>query len=406
MPDRDPETFRALLKPEAVRARAQEMLALGHAGELLHFTVRPERLEACADYVLETIRANYPTLDIPFHARWRHFVIGGEDRWKRLDKSAGFRDAAARGRAAYDLAVVSVLLDAGAGPDWRYRDPLTGKDIGRSEGLALASLDMFAAGLFSGRPREPLRAEAGALQHLDAAVLADGFQAGQDNPLLAVEGRAALLNRLGEELERQGLNRPGALFDRFVAATNGTGRLKAAHMLGEVLAVFGGIWPSRLTLAGVPLGDTWRHPLIAPGEPTEGLVPFHKLSQWLTYSLIEPLQWAGITVIDIDELTGLPEYRNGGLFLDLGVLALKDEADRERAHEVSSPLVVEWRALTVALLDEIGELVRARLGRSREDLPLAKVLEGGTWAAGRRIAREKRVDGGPPLTIVSDGTVF
>ena len=154
------------------------------------------------------------------------------------------------------------------------------------------------------------------------------------------------------------------------------------------------------------LGDTWRHPLIAPGKPTEGLVPFHKLSQWLTYSLIEPLEWAGITVVDIDEMTGLPEYRNGGLFLDSGVIALKDEADRASAHEVSSPLVVEWRALTVALLDEVGALIRQRLGRSREELPLAKVLEGGTWAAGRRIAREKRVDGGPPLTIVSDGTVF
>ncbi len=173
-----------------------------------------------------------------------------------------------------------------------------------------------------------------------------------------------------------------------------------------MLATFGGIWPSRLTLAGVPLGDTWRHPLIAVAEVTEGLVPFHKLSQWLTYSLIEPLQWAGISVIDIDDLTGLPEYRNGGLFVDSGVIVLKDEADTAKAHEVSSPLVVEWRALTVALLDEMGALIRRRLGRSREELPLARVLEGGTWAAGRRIAREKRVDGGPPLNIVSDGTVF
>ena len=114
----------------------------------------------------------------------------------------------------------------------------------------------------------------------------------------------------------------------------------------------------------------------------------------------------GIAVVDVDEMTGLPEYRNGGLFLDSGVIALKGEADRTKAHEVSSPLVVEWRALTVALLDEVGALIRQRLGRSREELPLAKVLEGGTWAAGRRIAREKRVDGGPPLTIVSDGTVF
>jgi hypothetical protein len=225
------------------------------------------------------------------------------------------------------------------------------------------------------------------------------------NPLLALEGRAALMNRLGEELERQGLARPGDLFDRLSGVASG-GTIRAGHILAEVLGTFGGIWPSRLTLAGVPLGDTWRHPLIAMAEPTAGLVPFHKLSQWLSYSLIEPLQWAGIAVIDIDDLTGLPEYRNGGLFLDSGVIALKDEADAARAHEPGSTLVVEWRALTVALLDEIGALVRKRLGRSREELPLAKVLEGGTWAAGRRIAAEKRAGGGPPLTIVSDGTVF
>jgi hypothetical protein len=405
MPDRDPEAFRLLLKPAAIRERAQEMLELGLAGRLLHFTVHPERLEACADYVLDTIRANYPTLDIPFHARWRHFTVAGIDRWNMLDLGAHFGDAGERGRAAYDLAVVSVLLDAGAGPSWRYRDAVSGEAIGRSEGLALASLDMFAAGLFSSDPERPLRADAAALMRLDAAALAAGFQSGPGNPLLAVEGRAALLNRLGEELERQGVERPGDLFDRFRRVAE-TGTIRASHMLAEVLATFGGIWPSRLTLAGVALGDTWRHPAIAPGSATEGLVPFHKLSQWLTYSLIEPLQWAGITVLAVDDLTGLPEYRNGGLFLDCGVLALTDEADRMKAHEVASPLVVEWRALTVALLDEIGGAVRRRLGRTAEELPLAKVLEGGTWAAGRRIARELRADGGPPLSIISDGTVF
>lgn len=405
MPDRDPEALRLLLKPAAIRARAQEMLELGLAGKLLHFTVHPERLEACADYVLDTIRANYPTLDIPFHARWRHFVVAGIDRWSVLDLGANFHDAAERGRAAYDLAIVSVLLDAGAGPDWSYRDAVAGKQVARSEGLALASLDMFAAGLFSSDPAQPLRVDAAALKRLEPAALAAGFQSGAGNPLLAVEGRAALLNRLGEELERQGLNRPGDLFDRLFTAAE-TGTLRASHMLGEILACFGGIWPSRLTLAGVALGDTWRHSLIAPDSTTAGLVPFHKLSQWLTYSLIEPLQWAGIAVIDIDELTGLPEYRNGGLFLDMGVIALKDEADAARAHEAGSELVVEWRGLTVALLDEIGSLVRKRLGRTREDLPLAKVLEGGTWAAGRRIAAQLREGGGPPLTIISDGTVF
>jgi hypothetical protein len=405
MSDRDPEAARLLLKPAAIRERAQEMLELGRAGQLLHFTVHPEKLGACADYVLDVICEAYPTLDIPFHARWRHFVVGGVDRWQALDRVAGFPDALSRGRAAYDLAIVSVLLDAGAGPDWRYRDKLTGQEIGRSEGLALASLDIFVAGRFSSDPAQPLQADATALKRLDAAALAEGFQAGPDNPLLALEGRAALLNRLGEELERQGMTRPGDLFDRISQTAAGVS-VRASYILAEVLATFGAIWPARLTLAGIPLGDTWRHPLIAPESKTAGLVPFHKLSQWLSYSLIEPLQWAGIAVLDVDDLTGLPEYRNGGLFLDLGVIALKDEADAGRAHEVGSTLVVEWRALTVALLDELGALIRQRLGRTREELPLAKVLEGGTWAAGRRIAGELREGGGPPLTIISDGTVF
>lgn len=405
MPHRNPEDFRPLLKPAAVRERAQEMLKLALAGQLLHFTVDLDRLEACADYVLETIRQNYPGLDIPFHARWRHFVVDGQDRWQALDAGAGFADADARGRAAYDLAIISVLLDAGAGAEWRYRDAASGRAIGRSEGLALASLDMFAAGLFSSDPTEPYRADARALRRLDTQALAQGFQAGPGNPLLAVDGRAALLNRLGEELERQGLARPGDLFGRFRQVAE-AGTIRASHILGEVLATLGGIWPARMTPGGVHLGDTWRHHLIAPNTPSAGLVPFHKLSQWLTYSLIEPLQWAGVSVVEIDELTGLPEYRNGGLFLDRDVLHLKDPSDALRAHEAGSTLVVEWRALTVALLDEIGRLVREKLGRSREELPLAKVLEGGTWAAGRRIAAEKRAGGGPPLAIISDGTVF
>ena len=67
---------------------------------------------------------------------------------------------------------------------------------------------------------------------------------------------------------------------------------------------------------------------------------------------------------------------------------------------------MEWRALTVALLDRVAEHVRDLLGLSAQDYPLAQVLEGGTWRAGRRIAREHRVDGSPPLHLVSDGTVF
>ena len=68
--------------------------------------------------------------------------------------------------------------------------------------------------------------------------------------------------------------------------------------------------------------------------------------------------------------------------------------------------MVEWRSLTIALLDRLAPLVRERLGVTAEAFPLARVLEGGTWAAGRRLARDKRADGGPPIAVKSDGTVF
>jgi len=198
--------------------------------------------------------------------------------------------------------------------------------------------------------------------------------------------------------------RPGGLFD-VIAAGASDGAVRAPAILEALLEHLGPIWPGRIQLGGLDLGDTWRHPLATAADASNGLVPFHKLSQWLAYSSIEPLQWAGYAVVELDGLTGLPESRNGGLFLDPGVLALKDPAEAARAHPVESALVVEWRALTVALLDEVAILVRSKLGLSAQEFPLAKVLEGGTWATGRRLARERR-DGSPPLSVISDGTVF
>jgi hypothetical protein len=138
---------------------------------------------------------------------------------------------------------------------------------------------------------------------------------------------------------------------------------------------------------------------------TAGWVPFHKLSQWLAYSLLEPFEWAGVAVTALDALTGLPEYRNGGLLIDGGVIVPRDAASLARTWKVGDEFIVEWRALTVTLVDELAPLVRARLSRSAAEMPLACVLEGGTWAAGRLLAKELR-DGAPPLKITSDGTVF
>jgi hypothetical protein len=408
---RDRRAALTLLSAAAVRERASEMLAAGLDGRLDHFTVHPDWLAAAAVIVANVVRTNYPDLAVPFHARWRHFVVAGRDLWRERMAPTLWADAAAQARAAFDLAMVSVLLDAGAGSEWRYRDAATGIELGRSEGLALASLCMFEAGLFSADPADPLRADAERLLSIDAQALAAGFQADEQNPLPGLDGRAALLVRLGRAVAgnpgvfaRREAPRPGGLFD-FLGAAWGE-RLPAPRILEALLVHLAEIWPGRFSLGGIGLGDTWRHPAVKRADASDGLIPFHKLSQWLAYSLIEPLQDAGITVVDIDGLTGLAEYRNGGLFVDAGVVVLRDAAAAQQPHTIDSPLVVEWRALTVALLDRIAPLVRERLGLSEQAFPLARVLEGGTWAAGRRLARERRPGGSPPIAVASDSTVF
>jgi hypothetical protein len=373
-----------LRSARAVRERCRQVYELGLAGKLPFWTVSPERLGAVADLVCDVTRTAYPELAIPIHGRYRHFDAPG---MTRLRAALAGLPAGEQARAQVDLVVVSVLLDAGSGPGWRYVDE-TGRTWARSEGLAVASLRMFLAGAFSSDPAQPLRADAAGLLALDEAALGRGFQVGPDNPIAGLAGRLALLHGVGRALPR-----PGALVDRLPGR-----EVPGAALLELLLESLGGIWPGRITLDGVPLGDVW------PCEALGGLVPFHKLSQWLAYSLVEPLTSAGISIVRLDELTGLPEYRNGGLLFDLGVIAPRDPELPRRPLAPSSEPIVEWRALTVALLDELAPLVRERLGRP--ELPLANILEGGTWAAGRRIAAELRPGGPPPFTIESDGTVF
>ena len=175
------------------------------------------------------------------------------------------------------------------------------------------------------------------------------------------------------------------------------GQLPAPTILAELLQQLGPIWPSRLTLGGIALGDCWRHPALTTADATSGLVPLHKLSQWLAYSLIEPLQTAGIDVTDIDGLTGLAEYRNGGLFVDTGVLAFRDADAAQQEHEVASPLVVEWRALTVALLDRVAD------GRAAPAWARCHLAAAGENSRGRNLGRGPTAGARTPRRRVASG---
>ena len=384
----------ALRDPATIRARCANVLAAADAGRNAHLSVDRSKLEGCAELVADVTRRRYPALEIPYHSRWRHFEAGGVDRAAELDRALAGRDPVDAALARIDLAIVSVLLDAGAGARWSYAEREARARFARSEGLGVASFRAFAAGAFSSLSGDPFRADARALAAIDAAELARLFQAGEANPLVGLDGRAALLRRLAAAVG----DRPSTPFAPLLERR---GEVAAAEILAVLLERTSAIWPNGLVLDGVALGDVWPHP--HAGGASAGYVPFHKLSQWLAYSLFEPFERAGHRVVDRDALTALPEYRNGGLLLDTGVLALRDPADAARRHAVGSPVVVEWRALTVALVDELAAHVRVRLGRP--DLPLACVLEGGTWAAGRETAAKLR-GGEPPLAIDSDGTVF
>lgn len=390
-----------LLSAAAVRARCAIVHDAAERGETHHFRVVPERLDLIARRVAEVTRRRYPDLEVPYHSRWRHFAAGGVERAHLIAPDA---DIAELARARLDVAIVSVLLDAGAGPGWRYREAETGLTLSRSEGLGVASLRAMQHGLFSADPKNPWRADAGALMAITPELLGTALQDSSANPLVGLDGRAALLRRLGEVIKAApavfGMPaRLGNLYDCWLPRRAG---LTAPEMLRCLLRALGPIWPGRLTWGGVPLGDCGRHSAV----PGDGLVPFHKLSQWLTYSLVEPLVAAGFRVTDLDGLTGLAEYRNGGLFVDGGAIEPRDRGLLHRTLNAADQAVVEWRALSVTLLDRLAPLVRAQLGRTASEFPLARMLEGGTWAAGRELAAECRPGGGPPLTVVSDGTLF
>ncbi|TMJ71821.1 MAG: DUF1688 family protein, partial [Alphaproteobacteria bacterium] len=148
-----------MLSAAAVRERCGIVLAAAKRAETRHFRLHLDRLDEAVERVVAVTRRRYPDLDVPFHSRWRHFSAGGIDRATSVAPGA---DPAERASARLDLAIVSVLLDAGSGPGWRYREAETGLVIARSEGLAVASLRAMQKGLFSADPGNPWRADAAA----------------------------------------------------------------------------------------------------------------------------------------------------------------------------------------------------------------------------------------------------
>lgn len=424
-----------LLSLGAIRDRAQIVWQAAEAGELAHFNFHEDKLSDVADFVISVIQRDfgpdkYDT--IPPHGRWQHFDVGNVPRvQKMIDewKSNGTDDLEIT-RRLIDLFFVSVLLDAGAGDYWRFFEAEDGKNYERSEGIALASLHMFKSLAFTDSvPGSAPSVNSNGLKNMTNEKLISGFQVSDENPMLGMDSRATLLRSLGKSLHEHPAafgdeGRPGNLVDYMIRAAEGSSELDVLTFWEVLQTLLIPVWPKdRTTVGGIPIGDAW--PLstlqkrIDPSKPagiTADIQPFHKLTQWLTYSLMVPFQRIlGMKWKNSEALTALAEYRNGGLFVDLGALSLKEEPFQRGIKasgqelplfDASDDVIVEWRALTLSLLDRVYEIIASRLGQGVH-LTMAQVLEAGTWKSGREIAAKRRpTTKSSPILIKSDGTVF
>ncbi|TAQ91249.1 hypothetical protein B7494_g432 [Chlorociboria aeruginascens] len=441
-PNVDPAGY--LRSITAVRERCQVVSEKATQNQLNHFDVDMGKFQDTTKFVVSIIKRDFAPdySTIPAHGRWQHFCVGGRDRVANLLACwPNEIDASERCRRLLDLFLVSVLLDAGAGVSWSYKSKENGRVYKRSEGLAIASLEMFKAGTFSSNPSQPHQVDAQGLRRLTVAIMGEGLQVSERNPITGLEGRTGLLVQLSEAMNNKTLfgsdGRPGNMLDYLMSHPTTQASSIPIVTLPTLWSVLmdglSPIWPSsRTQIDGTSIGDAWplsTMPSLPTTQPWETIVPFHKLTQWLCYSLMQPMnKIMQIHFVGAELMTGLPEYRNGGLFIDTGVLTLKRSATErglKAFHENSlregkkslevvpmfkpdDDVIVEWRAVTVGFLDLLLDEVNSTLNlRGVDRLSLPQMLEAGSWKGGREMAEISRPNTQcPPIAILSDGTVF
>lgn len=398
-----------LMTVDAVRNVTRRIYEKAKVGETKYFKLNTDKLEDTANFVADVMKQNYPDLNIPYHSRWRHFEMLSPTVITEL-KDSWRCDEREKVRRLIDLVTISVLLDAGSGPHWKYTDDQD-NIVTRSEGLALASLDMFKSGIFSSDAAVPHRVNSLGISKVSLDDFKHGLQHSKTNPLASIEARYHMLQRLATALEASPevygyeVVRPGNILDWVERHMGADRTISLKSIFDAIVNSLSAIWPTNAVK--IKKGDVWQYQgLLKPGETGSDLVPFHKIPQWLCYSLCEPIEGLGIKITNPDSLTALAEYRNGGLFVDKGVISLINPAHATTDYDVGSELIVEWRALTIQLIDEIAPLVRKKLGVTAEQMPIVKILQGGTWQAGRRIAAELRPGGPPPIAVRLNGITF
>lgn len=425
--------------------------------KLENFDVDLTKLDSIVEFVINTIKSSFPDneslLTIPVHGRYQHFEVGGKLRLTNLIENE-FKeiDELEICRKIIDLFIVSVLLDAGAGNLWKFNED--GVEIGRSEGIAIASFHMFTNGDFSSSSAEDgdgeglgkYQVNGDKLVNFTSGQLTKGFQVDEiTNPLEGFDGRVKLIKKLGVALTNNEIffgkdSRPGNLVDYLITKSeiiDGQYEIELEEIWNCLMTGFSSIWPEdgRIKIYGKVIGDAWflknrenyskKILNIDNVLDSNKIVTFHKLTQWLTYSLFLPLiKYGKFKIKNSNLMTGLPEYRNGGLFIDFKLLNLKKEkleqglklSKKINSKTLNIPtfipsddVIVEWRSCTICLLDYILPIINdnLKIKGTKYELSLPQLIEAGSWKSGRLIAKELRPENsGPPIDLLADGTVF
>ena len=341
-----------------------------------YFEINLEKLDQTVDDLLEFILKKYPKMNIGMHSRLNHIPEWYDlvQKWKcPLNEKI---------KRLIDLLFVSVLLDGGSGENWKYIS--NNIEYRRSEGLGKCVYNMFISGFFSLDEKQPYKVDMNRIKLINLDEFKNEFQISKDNILIGLENRLEnLVNFSKFMINNDNFNinnniRPGNIFDKIY------NNLEIdLDKLYEIIFSFSPI-----------INDVHYY------KPLDVYVPFHKILQWLSYSLIDLFKKFNISIRSDNYLTALPEYRNGGFLIDSNIINFKNNNLKNIFHEINSDIIIELRASTIVLIDIIKDKINIK---KKNNLNISQVLEGGTWRYGRYLANKNNIS---PIKIKSNGIIF
>ena len=341
---------------DGVTAQAMNVLARAERGLSQHFGLDGRRVEAAATRLAERVRPDpaAPDADLPLVTVWRDLRERHPEALDGLASAVQHLDPRERARCGLDLAVLAALLDPAGGASPIFLQLCAAFAEGRLAAVPQATgARLEADGLVrwlisdaAGQIPKPTR------HRLDALV--EGLR--RDRVLFGTSARFGLF------LDTLLAEQQGGLLD--------VGRVAALLGGMDAAIMSGSVWATAVR----GLGDVWRLPGLVPDLGQGDLVPFHAVLQALLLAMVEPLDETGLAFVDETQL-GVPATAAlARQMLRLRLLRPRHAAVTRLVHPPGSDIVVEMRALSLGLVERLGEQARARLGVDAKALPNVRLL--------------------------------